>query len=280
MPLIRRSRDPGTIHPVALGPRWTRSPGGMWRRVTDTGLPAYSPGTTSLNLDGSDELVDFTHYSAVDFELSDSFSVFVWHKNALNTGGSAVNKHHWVTDTAGYRLRIENGFVYGEMWGSGSSYARKYKDISTDDGAWHMAGFTYDGSASGAYTGFNLYNDGALITGETGTGTATTTIKHTSPLEVGGISGGVGGSWHYDGTLCHSAVWSKELTADEVAAIYGPGTPRDLSHANAPSNLVHWCTLGDGCAIGAGNCPDLSSENKDGSTVNVESGDFVADYPS
>lgn len=58
--------------------------------------------------------------------------------------------------------------------------------------------------------------------------------------------------------LCHSFVIGGELTPAEVAELYSLTKPVDLTTASFPGSIDHWCTLGDGCNVGAGACPDLS----------------------
>jgi hypothetical protein len=164
---------------------------------------------------------------------------------------------------------------------------RTANNQGTNDGAWHLWSWSKD--TSNHPNGITLYLDGVNInddTSTTGTGVIGTN-GHTADFVVGGydIANPNPNPQRWKGKVCHSFLFDVELTASDHAAIYGNGSPQDLSaltYAGGTTfaNVVHWAALGDGDAVGADNMLDLSGNANDGTYTNGDPGDFVADVPS
>jgi len=157
--------------------------------------------------------------------------------------------------------------------GAGLFYRRWLSNMN--NGAWNLLGFSYDGS--NAPTGIQIYANGNPGSTATGGGGLTGTLENTGSFIVGGRN-----NWaanEFTGKVCHSFVYDGELSAAQWVELYSLGVPIDLSKYDSGFNLVHWSTLGDGCAIGAANMIDLSGLGNHGTFLNGEPGDFVADVP-
>jgi len=236
----------------------------------------YSPLTTSLELnnDAQDEYVDFGNVGVLDFSKTDPYSLGMWIKWDGVAAGYPMTKGH---SAQGWHLQLSaGGSVSFWMMNGGSDWFRISNGApGLSDGGWHHLVATYDGSNS--RDGMTLYTDGTPLAPSKAGSDLTGDITNSNPMLVGALDAWA--SAEYIGKICHSSIHDKELSAAEVTTLYGGGVPQNLVAVGPTGNLVHWCTLGDGCAIGAGNCPDLSAENNDGTTVNVEGGDFVLDVP-
>jgi hypothetical protein len=121
---------------------------------------------------------------------------------------------------------------------------------------WHFAVVTK--STLTTELGLNLYWDGSPVAhAPSKGGTLPASIDYTGvDLCVGSASNQAEKAdlMH----MCHSFIVDGELTAPQVAELYSLTKPVDLNTASFPGAIQHWCTLGDGCNVGAGACPDLS----------------------
>ena len=76
------------------------------------------------------------------------------------------------------------------------------------------------------------------------------------------------------GGIDEAAIFNSELSQSDITAIYGSGTPIDLS---SYSSLVSWWRMGDGDTF-----PTLT-DNKgtnNGTMTNMTSGNIVTDVPT
>jgi hypothetical protein len=253
--------------------------------IADEAFSDYSPLSQSLDLnnDTVNEGVSFPHVSALDKGKDDAFSGGIWVKYTGGGDMTFMSKYSWPAPAyAGWRL-------YDPNFPAGSTAIQLRAGLSdlisvvdtlagVNDGNWHLISFTYGGGNT--VDNLRIYKDGQLRVTGSGGSSLTGSMNNTSPLWAGRLDGGGFGPEYYVGKACHSFFYDRELSQPEMAQIYNNGVPPDLSATGMPSGLVHWCTLGDGCSTGAGNCPDLSATNNDGSTSNVESTDFVSDAPA
>jgi hypothetical protein len=246
----------------------------------------YSPLTTCLDLnnDTRNECVNFPFNAAFDFERTDPFSGGVWIKTTEASTQILIGKRP-LGPLQGYYLIMTSAAVSMNLTDAFGTITRSWNHSGAlNDGNWHLVSWAYDGSNTsgsppvGGGVGMQLFVDGQEVSSGVSGGGLGATTKSTTPLRVGRDSHDVVQS--FIGKVAHSAVWNVELSAADMLALYGGGVPQDLSLLAHAANLVHWCTLGDGCATGAGNCPDLSTLNNDGTTLNVEPGDFVTDVPT
>ena len=177
------------------------------------------------------------------------FSISCWiNIDNITTLQYIFGKSGGSSDANEYRAYVyTNGKVYFKLKDEDSSgYQQIISAAAITIGEWNHLVFTYDGSGGAtAYDGMKMYLNGALFA-SAGSGDATYVgmqPDHTKPLYMGSQQDGTD---EMDGWMAEFAVWSKELTADEVAAVhygteYGSNElisgfldnpPRILLHAN------------------------------------------------
>lgn len=238
-------------------------------------------------LDGVNEVVSMGNVAPLQFERTDPFSVSIWFK----TMGTGVHQVYAKREQqAPYRYR-----GYGLVF-RGSVTPNEFRiDLASNDstltgieilvystpgtwndGTWHHAVFTYSGNSLAS--GVNLYLDGTVQTKDVITDTLTDTMQIGLPFLLGarGDPAGVIHKFWY-GNLDEASVWGIELTSDQVAEIYNGGaTPGDLSALHFAGHIVSWWRLGDQDTFPT--LRDVYGTN-DGTMINMESGDIVADVP-
>lgn len=158
---------------------------------------------------------------------------------------------------------------------AGNNWIGRVTNTAYADARWHLIVVTLDGSGTNA--GLHIYVDNvepASTTSGVGVTGDPTTVR---PLYVGEIWNGAVG--RYRDRACHSAVIEGEISAADRTALFSLGLPVQLGDVIAPANIVHWCTLGDGCALGAGGCPDLSPLGNNGTMTNMAAIAFKYDVP-
>jgi len=245
--------------------------------------PQYIPLTTciDLNNDAVNESVDFGHFAEVSFTLNTPWSFGVWIKWTSSTSGIVFGKYVDSPSTGWYVYVTATHVIFRMDNASNSGSCTVSLGQVTNDGNWHHIVCTYDGSNLGAgfiYIGMTIYVDGVTF----GQGTSCISmysISSASALLKVGLRMNSLFINEFIGKVCHSSVYDKELSQAEITALYATGVPQDLLSIGPTANLVHWSALGNGDAIGAGNVNDLSTLGNDGTTANVESGDFVSDAP-
>jgi len=158
-----------------------------------------------------------------------------------------------------------NIYAYRQATGGSTGY-RRWAIPTSYDGNWHLILFVGSGSDQ------TIYVDG--VEGSSASGGPGIGLGSGGRLLVGSLSGGA----PYNGWGCHSFVYNRELTHGEILAIYGDGTPQDLSVVLS-GGLVHWSGLGDGDGAGTGTVLDKSGLGNHGTTTNITAPDFELDAP-
>jgi hypothetical protein len=245
-------------------------------------LDDYAPLSTCVELDGGTKKMTFPW--GEDPAISDKLTFVIWTKYSTGDGGWIYGD--W-DDTSGKGLRLEYQSDGDTIWRysdgtTASDYIQASETTrSIDDGQWHMTGFTFDGTNPGNAGGAAIIYDGIIDDTLTLQGfNFLTDVQNTIDLLIGGLNNNSG---NYVGRMCHSAVWfDRQLDRYDVALLYASEKPKDLDNADCGlmTDLAHWCRLGDGDAVGAGNMIDRSGNNNDGTFLNGVSGDFVSDVPS
>ena len=290
---------PGDV--LTTGPRdallgyWKMGDGDTFPRIQNVASVPYSPLTTSIFLNplrvttSLDDAVRFTNFTEVDFTVNDPFTVGVWMKSSQPTGTliSKINgdppgpvQRGWSLDTTGFALTVTDGAetVQGKTWRWGLS-----SGSIVHDGRWHLVVGSYNGDPSISPSGKGeIYLDGIERTGGvSGSGDLDQFTRNIGPnsaqLTVGAMDSE---GQEFQGQVCHSFVYDKQLTDREVQALFGDGRPQDLSVVGPTANLVHWSALGDGDAVGAGLVNDLSTLGNDGTTSSVSADQFLPDVPA
>jgi hypothetical protein len=232
----------------------------------------YSPLTFSSNYNGSN-YIDFGQFPESEIQPSDERTIGVWYRRLDVILPPASQTLIARQDTTGGFIGLPYGWTMF-LTASGklafdlqdNNAANFIKDISvpiiTNDLDWHFAVMTK--STLATELSLTMYFDGAPIAHAPSKGGTL------APFSYAGVNLRVGAT--SDGALpadllymCHSFIIDHEISAGEVSALYGAGPcPQDLSVIYPPTEVDHWCTLGDGCATGVGACPDLSALGNNG----------------
>jgi hypothetical protein len=177
----------------------------------------YEP---SLTLSGTNYR-DIT--SSTNLQLGTKFSVAAWFKTTNDFTGNAfiVNKGGQGSETAGKNMnygiwmtsaeKIQAGFETS----TGTDYIASSPGVY-NDGKWHYAVATYDGSST-----VRLYIDGSSVATKTTSG-ALPDKTGTQPLRVGANSLSVNG--FFVGNVDEVRVWNRAVSATEVSSQYNSGT--------------------------------------------------------
>lgn len=186
--------------------------------------------STSLALDGTGDYMTYPDNSAYSFTngagVDQPFTVCAWvnltsvsaaFRTAVGKGasGSLEWQLFATANSASYK-----GFSLGLYNPSGSAQIVVGESSSTiSSGTWYHIAATYSGSESAA--GIKVYRDGvALSTTALTIGSYTGMTNGTNPVSVGAMSGPLN---LLAGSVDGVRIFSRELSANEIAAIYSEG---------------------------------------------------------
>lgn len=197
-----------------------------------------------LVFDGTNEYV--TMGNVLNYERNNVFSFAVWFKTSLS------GSYNWMlgnmdTTYRGYSVLLSpDGYVGLLIQNGGGNLCYTHTDVAYNDGEWHCAVLTYDGSSQN--TGIYIYIDGNPAGLTYVESTLTSTILDTAPFIIGGLGVDLMGlGYTFTGSLDDVSIWDKELSSGEVSWLYNGGTPpNDLLAVGAPSDLRSWWRCGDG----------------------------------
>lgn len=233
----------------------------------------------STQFDGVDEYVEITGNPA-SLRITNNLSVSFWVKYPSPVaGGGLVSKF----DTSGggqrsWILHSNNGAGGTDKMlmlisDNGINIRKQYvSSVTVLDGSWHQFAFTF------ATNVLKFYVDGAEDTSVNKQNDSVCNSLHDSTANI------LMAAYHISGsptgfsasTLDEVSVWNKELSSSEISEIYNSGLPADLSTHSASANLVSFWRMGDGDTFPT--ITDNQSSN-DGTMTNMESGDFIDDFP-
>lgn len=232
----------------------------------DIPVPAESPSpppqppqpfpeqTMSILFNGPSGSGEFTNDADGPVGVTGTWSISIWAKNDSSTSASSVDMlfairgtgnsdsieigsafngtqdlRFFVTDTSG--VERQTGQFNGVIGGA-------------DSGAsWHHYVLTWNGAVSG----LKLFVDGV----DQGAPDAhTANLDDTGIVDgsdrtviIGGRTSGSGDQWQ--GPIFDVAMWSSQLSASQVTALYNSGdAPGALVTAVAPADFIHWWRLG------------------------------------
>ncbi len=151
---------------------------------------------------------------------------------------------------------------------TGGTISRKYNTALTSfQGQWINLVFTYSGNSLNS--GLKIYLNATQVDNlDNGTGTYTAMENTTQPLEIGKLT-----TTNANGLIDETAIFSSELSASDVTAIYGSGAPTSLS---SYSSLVSWWRCGDGDT--SPTLTDNGSGGNNGTMTNFST--FSTDVPT
>jgi hypothetical protein len=171
----------------------------------------------------------------LDFRGDDAFSAFCLlsfdatpaaFKYILGKTDSDATKRGWSlrNGTAGDRESLAMQIVFDA--GAAANHIFVYSTAATLNTAWHLYGFTYDGS--GDESGITLYVDGASVAHSVETNNlSNNATTHSAPFGLGARPEDDAGN--VDGKIPFAVVFNQALTASQVFQLYqsqlngGPG---------------------------------------------------------
>ena len=206
-------------------------------------IPSLRFSELSVNFDGSNDRATAGNVSELDFDQSDPWSTSFWFKTT-DTFGTFVGKVEGSGNFRGWAVGIQtSGEV--EVY-VGNVNVTSQIDVTYgsgfNDGEWHHAVATYDGSSTAA--GVNCYVDGLALTPTVNTDNLAGTTLNTAQFIVG--ASGTGTTNNLLGSVDNVAVYDKELSSGEAFTLYGPPGPIDHTIVGPTANLVGYWQMGEG----------------------------------
>jgi len=224
----------------------------------------------SAEFDGVDEYIDGGDIA--DVERTDAFSISIWFKTTQTTTSHLINRIKSSTPFTGWHFYKSNvqKLTFSLINNSVSNLINVRSTTLVNDGAWHNAILTYDGSSLA--TGVNIYLNGIAESLVILADTLSASTLIAQNLFIGKRSDSAG---HHNGKIDEPAFFDKELSASEVTDIFNLGKPAKLSL----SDLHVWLRF---TQLDKDNFPtiaDHSNNGRDGTAVNMEVGDIQGDTP-
>jgi hypothetical protein len=178
----------------------------------------------------------------LDFERTDPFSVSCWFRTLSSSLQFMVAKQEAAAPT-GWALFMSGGKVQFEMINTfPTNYVNVLTDVRWNDGNWHHALATYDGSSSAS--GSTIYIDGVAAATSIGADSLSASTLNAADLYIGSreLDHPTNG---FQGSIADVAIFDKELSSVEVDTVYNGGEPADVSLASFSGNLVGYWRMGD-----------------------------------
>ena len=215
---------------------------------TGSGTPTLSSGVTpssfvssgSVSFDGSSFMktnddAAVTSLSFTDGNKDKPFSISLWLRRNLAASSFLLGKGQYTTGEPEYGLWLNNlgGLVVyivdrEQPW---LTWAGAWVDTgSVPLNTWCHIVITYDGTAASVagtseYSGVKIYIDGVSWAASYSTSADYECMRTNSDTSKGQFSlGGWDSSWETTANFADVAVWNRELTATDVANIYGVRT--------------------------------------------------------
>jgi hypothetical protein len=195
---------------------------GSGNNGTLTNGPTLTQGKIgqALSFDGSDDYVDAGDINALDG--ASTFTMSAWIKqNSLLEGRSVVSKYtnsfphvSWGTSGGGEPDRMG-------MLISGANYGTVSTDVHQAE-VWEHWVWVFDGTQTGNSNRLKAYLNGAEQTLSFGGTIPATTNSTAAAVAIGADSGG-DGSAEWNGSIDEVRLYSRVLSANEIAALYNAG---------------------------------------------------------
>ena len=223
---------------------------------------------TSIEFDGVSSYVDCGTGLNSSLGYGDSFSISGWVYNTIaGWAGFCSNflsgpNGVYITKTNGncFRFAIVDGAAY-KIIDSSSYFANQWLHVTC----------TYGGSGA-----MNVYVNASLDNASTLSNGTPIDITSTEIFQIGRL--GTTSTYVWDGKIQQVGVWSVELDADAVTALYNSGEPFDITSDSGDydnsSSLIGFWRMGDGDTYPT--ITDNSTNSNDGTMTNMASDDFVA----
>lgn len=230
----------------------------------------------SMAFDGTSDYVDCGSFAGLN--SATALTVSVWFKSSIYTNlGRLVNleKHVEIYQSYTAASNTKGRFYYKLMGNYGNSFktlggtsASGVGDLI--DGDWHHLCFVWDNSTTTAI----VYEDGVAV--QTNTSTTSGTLNSVSDnIYIGADPAGAN---PIQGSIDEVSIWDTALSPPDVAAVYGGGTPSDLTSLSP----ITWYRMGEEAAFDAipteWTIPDQAGSN-DGTSANMDIYTRIGDAP-
>jgi len=220
----------------------------------------------SMELDGTADFIDLG--TTTDYDTGDlSASIWVNASSSRTITGYAFS-NSGSTSIAGFDIKVKtNEEVNVSRITSTTSCETGWVSVGFIDDAWQHLSFTYKESTNT----IKLFLNGELK--NTTTGTTQTNIA-SKKLTIGSYKGTLN---FWDGKLSNAAIWTSELTQDQILTIYNGGVPNSIASL---SPIGWWSLAGDSYYNGTDwICPDLGSGGNNGTSSGMGGSELVGDAP-
>ena len=241
----------------------------------DCGADQFYRSTKSILLDGANERVQMGDVH--NFERTDPFSLSIWFKTTDTGSAMRIMGNRKFSGTRrGYSIRIRPNqtkflcFLTSTDNTNEAQVSFAWGATTFNDGNWHHAVMTYDGSSTAA--GIKCYGDNVSLTPTVDSDNLSATIVDTEDFTIGNEN-----SRFLDGNVDEGTVWKRELSVSEVNKVYNGGCPNDPNGHSAKVDLLSWWPLGENDTFPT--ATDKISGGFDGTYTNMEVGDIVDDVP-
>ncbi|MFC1691007.1 LamG-like jellyroll fold domain-containing protein [Nanoarchaeota archaeon] len=206
--------------------------------------------------DGTNDYIDFGNDPDLSFERTDPFSISAWVKiDDVSSVRLIFSKLAGPTAYPGYQFFVHtNGQIYFDLFRDSSTtkYIRVYETSNEGvaDGGWHQVTATYDGSSTAA--GVKIYLDGDAVSTTVGQDTLDGSMLNSVSAYIGTRSDG---SYDYKGYVDEVNVFNRELSPEQINALYNNRTDLIVSQETEVSDIWKACiTPNDGFVDGVTNC--------------------------
>lgn len=190
------------------------------------GGATWTPGRIgqAVRLDGIDDHVSAAHSAD---ENAFPLTVSAWFQTSTTSGARAVVNKYRAASFDGYQIFFNNGRLCA--WYLRNSSNNVYDGTTClfsvpgyNDGLWHQAVFVVDAS------GGTFYVDGTEKGQRAWTGTAGP-VTSIEPVHLGHYPGATAGTEYLPGAVDDVRLYSRALTAAEVAQLYAQAPPPDTN---------------------------------------------------
>ena len=224
------------------------------------------PNQYSIDLDGTDDIVNMGNASELNFNHNDAFTLSVWVKRDSTGNAELIRKMEDSGNYTGFQLTFVSDKIriYHRRQNQTTNRIQRSTDATfTSTTEWYHIVSTYDGSR--ANTGLKIYVNGseAASTGANSMNAGAWT--NNADFKVGRTT---------DGHIDEVSVYDSELSATDVATIYNSGIPGDVTSLNP----VGWWRMGDNDSGTGTTVTDQGSGGNDGTLENDAA--FSTDVPA